>query len=105
MNVIVHAKNFKVSQALRAFCELQTARLERLSQRLVQVSIHLEIIKQKSDLNSAQVTIRIMIPGKDVVVQKSSFDLYAAINEAIDRATRELRKEKEKRSRKRLAIG
>jgi len=103
MTVLVQAKSIPVTKALRAFVQQQAAKVARLTDRVSQITVYLEkTSKRKSnDPRATSVRYHIKLPGKDVVVRRKAVDMYDAIVDATDRATRQVRKLKEKRLQKR----
>jgi len=98
MNVIVHSKTVKLTQAIQAFCHDQCGKLFGKGSRISQVSVFLEDISRKKASNKrASAQIKISVPGKDVVIKRQAHDLYKAIVDATRRAQRQLRKSKEKK--------
>jgi len=98
MTVIVESKKMKVTKAIREFAQNQALRISKLGKSVLDIKIHLEKqAKKKMDKSSNIVTYLISIPGKDIVVQSKSADMYNAIIEATKSAVRKLRKVNEKR--------
>lgn len=98
MKVLVQAKNKVVSPAIAEVIRRQTEKLNRLSHKIHQVSVFMEVVKRKkNDYQAAKVMLKVHWPGKDLVIQRSAFDLYDAIIDAGERACRAVRKAKEKR--------
>lgn len=91
MQVLVRSKDFPVSAALQDFTERQARRLQKHSQRLIRIETFVEKTRAQT-----RATIRAVMPGKDVVVAHKSTDVYLAIQEAFDRASRALRKNNER---------
>lgn len=98
MKIIVQSKTLKVTQALRTFVERQVAKIISRGQKITKVTVMLEkVARKKSDQDATAAKVCIKVPGKTLTVQRHAHDLYQAINEAVDRSDRVLRKMKEKR--------
>ena len=98
MNVIVQSKTLVITEALRSFAEQQAEKLRRRGQKISQVTVFLEqVARKKNDVQAATAKFLIELPGKQVVVQHKAHDLYLAISEAAGRATRQVRRFREKR--------
>ena len=97
MKVIVQAKSLTVTRALREFIERQSLKLNKLGQKISAVRVYLEQSTKKSSKNkNVLVKYRIEIPGEDVWVEVAGYDFYDAIVDAVETASRKLRKKKEK---------
>lgn len=97
MKVIVQAKSLKVTRALREFIERHSHKLTKLGQKVTAVRVYLEqSTKKSSKSKNVLVKYRIEIPGEDLWVEVAGYDFYDAIVDAVEAATRKLRKSKEK---------
>jgi len=97
MKVIVQAKSLKVTRALREFIERHSQKLGKLGQKVTAVRVYLEqSTKKSSKSKSVLVKYKIEVPGQDLWVEIAGYDFYDAIVDAVDAATRKLRKNKEK---------
>lgn len=97
MHVIVQAKNFDVTPALSEFTESHAQKLMRRGRNVIKVTVYLETVeRKKNDFTAAKITVKVELPGKDVVLEHQSFDIYSGILEALDRAERVMRKAKER---------
>ncbi len=98
MTVIVESKRMKVTKALRDFIEKHTRKIVKLHKKATNVRVHLETVHKKSnDPLSNVVTFLVEIPGKKIVITKRAVNMYDAIVDASQAATRQLRKYCEKR--------
>jgi ribosomal subunit interface protein len=103
MKVLVQAKNIAVTPAIAQAVTRQAQKLGRLSHKIRKVSAFLEIVeRKKNDYQSAKVLLKVDWPGKDLVIERTAFDLYEAIVDASERACRAVRKAKEKRRNERI---
>jgi len=101
MRVVVQSSSVPVTQALRSFAEQQVNRLVRKSQRIYQINFGIrKILGKKNDMTAAEVTCRVSLPGKQVVITRRGSDVYEALVDSSRRAARKLRKLREKRSQK-----
>lgn len=97
MNVIVHSKSVPVTQAIRGFVERQSIKIAKLSQPITEIRVFLDNVRTSQGLNQeSKVKVKVAVRGKDIVVAAKAKDMYRAITEAIEDATRALRKKKER---------
>lgn len=101
MQLQVSSKHMDVTPAIRAFATKQAGKLAKLSKKIIGARIFLETVPKKhNDPQANTVTYEVDVPGKNVVVQARAKDLYQAIVEATNSATRQVRKVFEKRRTK-----
>ncbi|MDQ5877413.1 MAG: putative sigma-54 modulation protein [Pseudomonadota bacterium] len=91
MNLQISGHHLEVTPAIR---EYVTAKLERVTRHFdhvidVNVILTVEKLKQK-----AEVTLH--VPGKDIFVEADDGDLYAAIDNLVDKLDRQVQKYKQK---------
>ena len=99
MNVLVHAKDVDVTDAIRDFIDKQLQKVERLGVQIQKIQVYLEFVERKEmEDNRATVQMTVGIPGKkDVTIKERSHDLYKAISKAAQSLIRHIRKAKEKK--------
>ena len=93
MNIKVTGKNIEITDAIRDYIEKKCERLEKFEGRNTEVTASCSVEREDQI-----VEIRIKTDGGFLRVEEKNNDLYASIDLAIDRAERQLRKDKEKRS-------
>jgi ribosomal subunit interface protein len=88
----------EVTEALRNHVTKHAEKLSRIGKKVIAVRVFLETVAKKSnDPHANHVTFRVMVPGKDVVVQKKAVDMYEAVVQAAHAAIRHVRKVAERR--------
>lgn len=99
-DVIVQAKNLKLTRALREFIQRQSHKLSKLKDvRVSKVTVYLEQDTKKSNKTKKySVKYSIEVPGRALWVEINGYDFYDAIVDATDAALRKMRKNKEKRT-------
>ena len=95
MNLKVTGKNIEVTGAMREYIEKRLERLEKFANDNTDVNVVCSVEREKQ-------IIEIQVSnGSDFLrVEEKNEDLYASVDLAVDRAERQLRKEKEKRVEK-----
>lgn len=97
MNILVHSKSMRITDAMREFVIKQVNKLGKFSHKVKSVNVFLETAKNKAGIEQEAVAkVQVMIPGKDVMTKSKASDLYLAVSEAITDASLSLRKRKEK---------
>jgi ribosomal subunit interface protein len=103
MKIFVQAKDMKVTKAIKAFVEQKIKRtVVKHGKQVMGVKVYLETIaRKKSDPKAAHAKVEIEVPGNNIVVEEKSFDPYQAIAGALKAGARRLRKNREKKIKKR----
>lgn len=97
MRVIVQSKTIEVTAALRAFIRKQVRKLIGKNQHISCVTVFLETVKRrKNDTQAMIVKLYIELPRKPLVIERRAEDMYKAVVDVTRRASRYLRKRKEK---------
>lgn len=98
MNVIVQSKTLVVTEAIRNFARHQVERLTRRDHKISRVTVFLEnVSKKRNDLHAATAKILVDLPGKNVVVQERSQNLYDAIGQAARAAAQQVNRMKKRK--------
>jgi ribosomal subunit interface protein len=99
MKILVQAKNMKVTQGIQSFVnDKVVGTIGKLGEKVMAVKIFVEnIARKKNDTTASEAKVQIQVPGKDIIVEQKSHDLYQAIGDAVEAGARQLRKSKEKR--------
>lgn len=103
--VDVQSKTITVTNAIRNFVTQQTQRIWKHGGSVARVTVFLDLVKRKkNDSHAASAKVLVDLPGKNVVVEERSKNLYQAISSALKVATRKLGenklREKEKKNGK-----
>lgn len=97
MRVLVDAKDFPVTAAIRKFVAEQVKKLGKVGKQINAVRVYLESNKKKSnDPQANLVTMAVEVPGTDVVIKKHGVEMYQTISAATGAALRHLRKQFER---------
>lgn len=90
MNLTVTGHHFAVTPAIRAYVETKLSKVTRHFDHVIDVSVILSVEKL---LQKAEVAVRVR--GKDIFVESTEPDLYAAIDSLTDKLDRRILKHKE----------
>ena len=96
MNLSINGHHLEVTPALRTYVTTKLDRIARHFDQVVDVRVLLTVDNQteKALRQKAECTIR--IKGKDIFAESSHSDLYAAVDELVDKLDRQVAKHKEK---------
>ncbi len=102
MKIFVQGKDMNITNGIRKFVEEKVkTKILKLGDRVVAVRVYIEnITRKKNDPHASKATVKLEIPGDDIVVKEDAHDTYAAITAALKAAQRRLRKLQDKRRTK-----
>lgn len=95
MNIKVVGKNIEVTDSIREYVEKKLERLEKFEGKNTEITVVCSVEREEQI-----VEIQINQNGEFIRIEERNADLYASADLAIDKAERQLRKEKEKRVEK-----
>ena len=96
MNLTISGHHLDVTPALREYVLTKLERVTRHFDQVVDITVRLcvEKLSEKERRQRAEVTLH--VKGKDIFVEHSSEDLYAAIDQLVDKLDRQVIKHKDK---------
>jgi putative sigma-54 modulation protein len=96
MNLTISGHHLDVSPALREYVLTKMDRITRHFDQVVDINVLLSVEKlsEKERRQKAEVTLH--VKGKDIFVEHASEDLYAAIDQLIDKLDRQVCRHKDK---------
>ena len=88
MNLTISGHHLEVTPALRAYVETKLDRVTRHFDQVVDINVLLSVekLKEKERRQRAEVTLH--VKGRDIFVENRHQDLYAAIDELMDKLDR-----------------
>lgn len=100
MQVLITGRHVEITAALRRYIESRMKRLERYEPKMgdVQVILGVEKYRHTAEAN-------LTLNGVAVQAKASTKEMYASIDELLDKITRQVNKRKEKLSRRKAARG
>jgi putative sigma-54 modulation protein len=96
MNLTISGHHLEVTPALREYVRAKLERVTRHFDQVVDMTVLLSVEKlsEKERRQRAEVTVH--VKGKDIFVEQSSEDLYAAIDQLVDKLDRQVCRHKDK---------
>ena len=92
MNIKVVGKNIEITSAIKEYIEKRVEKLEKFEGKNTEVTVVCSVEREEQIIE-----IQINQNGEFIRIEERNNDLYASVDLAIDKAERQLRKEKEKR--------
>jgi putative sigma-54 modulation protein len=96
MNLTISGHHLEVTPALREYVRTKLDRVTRHFDQVVDINVLLTVekLKEKELRQRAEVTLR--VKGKDIFIEQSNEDLYAAIDQLMDKLDRQVCRHKDR---------
>lgn len=99
MNISIQAVGFSVSDRLKEFTEKKIAKLDKISDLVVDAEVGLKVVKPEV-ANNKEASIKINIKGGEAFASKVADTFEEAVVLCVDALERQLSKVKEKKHAK-----
>ena len=96
MNLTISGHHLDVTPALRSYVTAKLDRINRHFDQVVDVKVLLSVDNQKEKEKRQRAECRIGVKGNDLFAESSHEDLYAAVDELVDKLDRQIVKHKDK---------
>lgn len=96
MNLTISGHHLEVTPALREYVLTKLDRVTRHFDQVVDINVLLSVekLKEKERRQRAEVTLR--VKGRDIFVENAHEDLYAAIDQLMDKLDRQVVRHKDR---------
>jgi putative sigma-54 modulation protein len=96
MNLTISGHHLEVTSALREYVLAKLERVVRHFDQVVDVNVLLTVekLKEKERRQKCEVTLR--VKGRDIFVEHANEDLYAAIDQLMDKLDRQVVRHKDR---------
>lgn len=88
MNLTISGHHLEVTPALRSYVTTKLDRIIRHFDQVVDIKVLLSVEKQKEKEKRQRAECTLRVKGNDLFVESAHFDLYAAIDELMDKLDR-----------------
>lgn len=111
MNLTISGHHLEVTPALREYVLTKLERVTRHFDQVVDVNVLLTVEKQKEKERRQRCEVTLRVKGRDIFVEQAHEDLYAAIDQLMDKLDRQVVRHKDRTqehhhtSPKRLDLG
>ena len=96
MNLTISGHHLEVTPALRNYVTAKLDRITRHFDQLVDVKVLLTVENQKEKDRRQRAECNIHVKGSDMFAESSHEDLYAAVDDLVDKLDRQVGRHKEK---------
>ena len=88
MNLTISGHHLEVTPALRGYVTSKLERVIRHFDQVVDIKVLLTVEKQKEKEKRQRAECNLRVKGNDLFVESTHFDLYAAVDELMDKLDR-----------------
>ena len=96
MNLTISGHHLEVTPALRTYVTTKLDRITRHFDQMVDVKVLLTVENQKEKDKRQRAECRIGVKGNDLFAESCHEDLYAAVDELVDKLDRQVARHKDK---------
>jgi putative sigma-54 modulation protein len=97
MNLTISGHHLEVTPSLREYVLTKLDRVTRHFDQVVDVNVLLTVEKQKEKEKRQRAEVTLHAKGKDIFVESSHEDLYAAIDQMMDKLDRQVVRHKDRK--------
>jgi putative sigma-54 modulation protein len=94
MNLTISGHHLEVTPALRSYVTNKLDRITRHFDQVVDIKVLLTVEKQKEKERRQRAECRIHVKGNDMFAESAHEDLYAALDELVDKLDRQVGRHK-----------
>lgn len=96
MNLTISGHHLEVTAPLRAYVEQKLDRVTRHFDQVVDVSVLLTVDNQREKDRRQRAEVTLHVKGRDIFVEQADQDLYAAIDQLMDKLDRQVMRHKDR---------
>lgn len=96
MNLTISGHHLEVTPALRSYVTTKLDRITRHFDQVVDVKVLLTVEKQKEKDRRQRAECTIHVKGNDMFAESAHEDLYAAVDELVDKLDRQVVRHKDR---------
>lgn len=96
MNLTISGHHLEVTPALRSYVTNKLDRISRHFDQLVDVKVLLTVEKQKEKQGRQRAECNIHVKGNDMFAESAHEDLYAAVDDLVDKLDRQVVRHKDR---------
>jgi putative sigma-54 modulation protein len=96
MNLTISGHHLEVTPALREYVINKLDRVTRHFDQVVDITVLLSVEKQKEKERRQKAEVNLHVKGRDIHVEHANEDLYAAIDQLVDKLDRQVCRHKDR---------
>jgi putative sigma-54 modulation protein len=94
MNLTISGHHLEVTPALRNYVTTKLDRITRHFDQVVDIKVLLTVVKQKEKERRQRAECKIHVKGNDMFAESAHEDLYAALDQLVDKLDRQVHRHK-----------
>ena len=99
MKLRIQSINFDATTTLESYINKKTSKLDKFFDEIINVEVYLKVVKPETAINK-EAEIKISIPNVDFFASKTCDSFEEAIDLTVDALEKQIRKHKEKTTKK-----
>lgn len=103
MNIVVGAKNFRLTPALTTYVEEKVGKLEHFWSEIIRANVELSVGRVKSAGEIFHVRVLLEVPGRDIEAEVEAPGMYTAIDIILPKLEKQIAKARGKMKARRRA--
>ncbi|MDR1192043.1 MAG: ribosome-associated translation inhibitor RaiA [Verrucomicrobiales bacterium] len=96
MQIHISSRHLKLTGAIQAYVAQKVSHLEHLTEDIIGAHVVLMHDENRAPAKAFCVKIHLGVPGPDIHIEEHNADMYAAVDLAVEKLARQLRKRKTK---------
>lgn len=96
MNLTISGHHLELTPSLREYVLTKLDRVTRHFDQVVDINVLLSVEKQKEKDRRQKAEVNLHVKGRDIFVESSHEDLYAAIDQLVDKLDRQVCRHKDR---------
>jgi putative sigma-54 modulation protein len=96
MNLTISGHHLEVTPALREYVINKLDRVTRHFDQVVDITVLLTVEKQKEKERRQKAEVNLHVKGRDIHIEQANEDLYAAIDQLVDKLDRQVCRHKDR---------
>jgi ribosome hibernation promoting factor len=105
MQLHIKGKNLEVSETMRTYAERKLAKLDKQVHELTRVEVELAVEKNPSVAANQIAEATVWLKGHTLRAREATRDMKASIDELVEKLSRQIRDERDKKAARRKAPG
>ena len=99
MKVMIQSINFDATTTLESYINKKISKLDKFFDEIINIEVYLKVVKPETAINK-EAEIKISIPNVDFFASKTCDSFEEAIDLTVDALEKQIRKHKEKTTKK-----
>ena len=96
MNLTISGHHLEITPALNNYVKTKLDRITRHFDQVVDIKVLLTVEKQKEKERRQRAEVTLHVKGRDIFVESANEDLYAAIDQLMDKLDRQVVRHKDR---------